>query len=171
MTQTKLEISVSRHRRLGQVLIRLETLGGNSLGVSASLRLESLLLRVHHKVVEPNVLKGIMGTDPQLWSKLQHSLQQIDTVGVNRREDVSKILSGVHMECGLVLGELGDAWPGTLCRCSHDAENADDLVFVCGSGEQRSTGKHLGHDAARGPDVDTGVVCSAAEKDIGGAVP
>jgi hypothetical protein len=68
MTQAKLEILVSRHWGLGQVLIRLETLSGNSLGVSASLRLESLLLRVHHKVVEPNVLKGIMGTDPQFWS-------------------------------------------------------------------------------------------------------
>jgi hypothetical protein len=45
------------------------------------------------------------------------------------------------------------------------------LVFVRRSGEERSPGVHLGHDAARGPDIDACVISPTAEQDVRGAVP
>lgn len=80
-------------------------------------------------------------------------------------------MRSVHLEVLLVFGVLGDAGPGTLGWRAHDAEDANELVFVGGSREEGPAGVHFRHDAAGGPDVDAGVVCSGPEKDIGGPVP
>ena len=66
---------------------------------------------------------------------------------------------------------MGDAWPGALRGRAHDAEDAHKLVFVRGAGEERTTGVHLCHDTACGPDVDAGIVGSASKENIGGSIP
>lgn len=86
-------------------------------------------------------------------------------------KNVAQILRRVHLEGRLVLGKLSDTGPSTLGRSSHYAEDPHNLVFVCGSGEQRPSSVHLGHDAACRPYVDACVVCSAAQEDVGGSVP
>ena len=117
------------------------------------------------------MLQRIMGTDPQLGAELQHSLQQIDTAGIDLREDLTEILGSVHLEVLLVFGELRDSGPGALRGRAHDAEDAHQLVFVGSAGEERAAAVHLGHDATSGPDVDAGVVGAGTEEDVWGAVP
>lgn len=112
-----------------------------------------------------------MSADPQLWSQLQHALQEIEADRVDLRENHAQVLGGVHLEVLLVLRVLGDPRPGALRRRAHDAEDPDELVFVRRAGEEGPPGVHLGHDAAGGPDVDAGVVRAAPEEDIRGAVP
>ena len=131
--------------------------GLHSLG---SLLLLGLL--VHDNVTEPWVLESFCCANAQLGAELKHSLKEIDAGVVDGVKDAAEILGGVHLESGFVLGELCDAWPSTLSWRSHDAENANDLILVCGSGEERSAGVHLCHNAACGPDVDAGIVGPAA---------
>lgn len=45
------------------------------------------------------------------------------------------------------------------------------MVLVRRAGEERAPRVHLGHDAARRPDVDAGVVGAGAEEDVRRAVP
>lgn len=45
------------------------------------------------------------------------------------------------------------------------------LILVGGAGEQRPPRVHFRHDAAGGPDIDAGVVRSAAEENVRGPVP
>ena len=112
-----------------------------------------------------------MGANAVLGTEDKHALQEVDAELVDLREDGTEVLGGVHLEVGLVLGELGDAGPGALGGGAHYTEDADDLVLVGCAGEQGPTRVHLGHDAAGGPDIDAGVVGAAAEKDVGGAIP
>lgn len=75
------------------------------------------------------------------------------------------------MEIGFVFRELGDAWPGTFGRRSHEPENLLELVFVGGAGEEWTARVHFCHDTPSRPDVDAGVVGATAEQDIGGTIP
>lgn len=138
-------------------------------GVHGLLLLELLL--AHGELGEPGVLEGVVGADAVLGAQDEHALQQVDAELVDLGQDGAQVLGGVHLDVGLVLGELGDAGPGALGGRAHDAEDADDLVLVGGAGEQRPPRVHLGHDAARRPDVDAGVVRPAAQQHVGRAVP
>jgi hypothetical protein len=117
------------------------------------------------------MLQRIVSTDSQLGSQLQHSLQQINAAGINLREDLPQVLCSIHLKVLLVFRELGDAGPGAFRWSTHDAEDADELVFVGGAGEERAARVHFCHDAASGPDVDAGVVGPGAKENVGGAVP
>ena len=50
-------------------------------------------------------------------------------------------------------------------------EDLEDLVDFRIAGEERFARPHLGEDGAAGPHVDTCTVLSAAEEDLGCAVP
>ncbi len=133
-----------------------------------------LLLWMSHlaaKIVEPWMIQSIVSTDAQLWPKLQHSLQQVDTTGVDLWEDDAKVLSGVHLEVLLVIIILGNSWPGSLRGCAHDAKDANELVFIRSPREEGSSGVHLCHDAASRPDVDAGVVRAGAEENVWSSIP
>ena len=147
-------------------------LDGNALliGSGAGL-LGCLLLLMHDQVIEPRVLQGVVGTDSQLRSELKHSLEQVYTCRVDCWEDIAKVLGRIHLEGWLIFGQLRNARPGSLCRGAHDTEYPNNLVFVCGAGEQGSSGVHFCHDAASRPDIDARVVGAASQKYIGSAVP
>lgn len=116
---------------------------------------------MHNQIVEPGVLEGVVGADSELWAELQHALKQVDARRVDGGQDIAEILRRVHLEGRLIFGKLRDARPCTLGRGAHDAEYSNDLIFVCGAREQRSTGVHFGHDTASRPDIDTRVVGAA----------
>lgn len=103
-------------------LVLLVRLLRNSLLVRLVLR---LLLLMHNQIIEPRVLQRIMSTDTQLRTQLQHSLQQINSRRINRGQDITQILGGIHLEIGLILGQLRNARPRTLRRRTHDSEDAD----------------------------------------------
>lgn len=174
-----------RNRRLGlcrrcvtrrlhtSVLVAVIALGRDSMGhlrITESLCL-ALLLLLGEEFVEPGVLEGLGGADAELRSQLQHLLQEVDPDRVDHGQDLAEVLRRVHLEGGLVVGELGDARPGPLGRRAHYTENAGDLVFVGGAGKQGPAGVHLRHDATCRPDVDACIVCSAAQQDVGRAIP
>jgi len=117
------------------------------------------------------MLKRVMSTDSQLWSQLQHSLQQINTTRVDLWQDDPQVLSGVHLEILLVFGVLRDTRPGSLGWGTHDAEDAHKLIFVCSARKERSSSIHLRHDAAGRPDVDACVVCSAPKQHVRCSIP
>ena len=117
------------------------------------------------------MIQGIMSANSQLRSQLQHSLEQINAGRINLREDDAEILCSVHLEVLLVFAVLRDSRPGALGRCAHDAEDAHELIFVRRAGKERTSGVHLGHNAACGPDVDAGVIGTTSEEDVRGAVP
>lgn len=75
------------------------------------------------------------------------------------------------MEIRFVFGELAYSRPRAFRGRAHDSEDFLQLVFVCGAGEEWATRVHFGHDAAGGPDIDTGVIGAGAEEDVWGAVP
>jgi hypothetical protein len=78
----------STHNRLSHnTLLRISSL--------LHRHLDALVLRGSHcagEIIKPRMLQRIMGTDPQLGAELQHSLQQIDTTGINLREDLTEDL-------------------------------------------------------------------------------
>ena len=131
-----------------------------------------LLLRPQQgQIPKPLMSQRVQRTDPHLRPQLQHTTDQIQTHGVDLRQEHAQVLRGVDVEITLVFRELGDSRPGALGGGAHDAEDLLQLVFVGGSREEGPSRVHLRHDAARGPDVDTGVVGAGAEEDVRGAVP
>lgn len=117
------------------------------------------------------MLKSLCGRNAKLWTKLEHSAQQLKADRINLWKNVAQVLSCVDREVGLVLGKLGDTRPRTLRRSAHETENLLQLVFIGGSREQGTTGIHLSHDATSRPNVDRGVVSARAQQDVRGTVP
>ncbi len=171
------QVSLTRKPKQTPSLILIATLSYNTLLRITSLlhwHLNTLMVRRSHRareIIEPRMLQRIMSTDSQLGSQLQHSLQQINAAGINLREDLPQVLRSIYLEVLLVLRELGDAGPGPFGWSTHDAEDADELVFIGGTGEERAAGVHFCHDAASGPDVDAGVVGAGPKEDVRRAVP
>lgn len=60
------------------------------------------------------MLEGLLSRDAKLGTELQHSTQQLETDRVDLRQNVAEVLGCVDGEVGLVLRELGDAWPRAL---------------------------------------------------------
>lgn len=112
-----------------------------------------------------------MGADAELWSQLEHPLEQVNATRVDCVEDASQILRGVHLERGLVLRQLRNARPCAFRGRAHDAEYPNNLIFVGGAGEQGSAGIHFSHDAPRRPDVNTRIISPTTEQDVWRAVP
>lgn len=123
------------------------------------------------EVVEPRVVQGIRGADPQLGSQLEHALEEIDTGGVDLRQDDPQVLRGIHGEVLLVFRVLRDAWPRAFGWRAHNAEDPHELILVRGAREEGTARVHLGHDASGRPDIDAGVIGPRSEKDIRGSVP
>ncbi len=137
------------------------------------MRLLLLLLRLAQlrQVVEPRMLQRGGSGDSHLRPELEHAAEQVEADLVDLGEEEPQILSGVHLKVRLVLGELGDARPGTLRGRAHQPEDLLQLVLVGRAGEQGPAGVHLRHDAAGRPDVDARVVRATAEKHIRRTVP
>jgi len=87
-----------------------------------------------------------MGADAVFWAENEHTLEQVDAKLVDLGEYNTKVLSCVHLEAWLVLGELCDAWPRTFGWRAHDTKDTGDLVFIGCAWEQGPTSVHLGHD-------------------------
>lgn len=121
-----------------------------------------LLVMLHVDLVEPRMLQGFGGADAQLWPQLEHPLEKIDARVVNLGQDLTKVLRGVHVKGCLVLRQLRDSRPCPLCWSSHNPKDANNLVLVRGTGKERPSGKHLGHDASGRPYVNARVVRSAS---------
>uniref|UniRef100_A0A1Y1KSA0 Uncharacterized protein n=1 Tax=Photinus pyralis TaxID=7054 RepID=A0A1Y1KSA0_PHOPY len=154
------------------VILRWYTLlVGPCLGVQCLLLVLLLLLLMHDQIIKPRVLKSVMGTNSQFRTQLQHSLQQVDPHRVDGLEDVTEVLSGIHLEGRLIVWKLCDAGPSALSGRAHNAEYPDNLVLVGSAWEERAAGIHLSHDAPCGPYVDAGVIRPAAEQDVGSAIP
>lgn len=113
----------------------------------------------------------LVGAGAHLRPKLQHAAQQVETHLVDLRENHAQVLRGIDMKVGLVFRELGDAWPGALRGGAHQPEDLLQLVLISRTGEQRAARVHFCHNTAGGPDVDAGVIGTAAEQDVWGAVP
>lgn len=75
------------------------------------------------------------------------------------------------MKGGLVLGKLRDARPRSLARSAHEPEDFLQFILVGGAREERTSGVHFCHDAARGPDINAGVVGTRAEENVWRTIP
>ena len=117
------------------------------------------------------MIQRVLGTNPQFRPQGQHLPQQIQAQRIDEREDSGEGLRREIVEVGLIFGELRDAGPRSLGRGAHQPEDLLQLVVVGRAGEKGPARVHLGHDAARAPDVDAGVVRAAAEQDVRCAVP
>ena len=132
-----------------------------------SLRSRRLLVQIG----EPGMLERSRGTDAIVRAKLQHGIEQTKANMIDNWEIQSHILNSVLLEAMLILGKGGDSWPSTFGRSAHQPKDLLQLVLIRCAREERSACEHLSHDAARGPDVDTRIVLSAAQEYIGRSVP
>lgn len=109
-------------------------------------------------------------------------LEEIDSIVVESLDCLLEILSVPLRERRLVVGQTADSGPDGLVRgtkqavisgieTQHSPEDAEDLVNLRVTGEQRLAHGHLGKDTANGPHVNGRRVMTRAEKDFGGAVP
>ena len=102
MIDTQLLLLISRHPVPASHLLLLDLL----MLLHLSLRLGMLLLSQLTQIPEPGVLEGVFGADAHLWSELQHSPQEIESLLVDLWEYRSEVLCGINVEVGLVFWEL-----------------------------------------------------------------
>jgi len=121
-------------RVLGMLLVRMSrVLSMRVLGIwrarhrrrDSGNRHMLLMLGLHAgQVMEPGMVEGIGGRDAQLGTQLEHPAEQLDADGIDLGQDGAERLGGIHLPGGLVLGEVGDAWPSAFRGSAHDAEDA-----------------------------------------------
>ena len=115
--------------------------------------------------------QGLIGLDPDLRSKLQHPIQQIQPQLIHLRQNHAQVLRGVDMKVAFIFRELGDTGPRTLRGRAHESEDLLELVLIRGSREERAAGIHFCHYAACRPNVDAGAIGTRSKKNVRGAVP
>lgn len=102
---------------------------------------------------------------------LEHSVQEVHSPRVDHGQDVRHVLGFVSGKVEFEAGQGGHAGPSLLLGGSHDSEYLEQLVLVGCSGEQRSSGVHLGHDATGRPEVDGCAVVGGTQQNVRGSVP
>lgn len=115
--------------------------------------------------------QGLIGLDSDLRSKLQHSIEQIQSQLIHLWQNHAQVLRGVDMEIALIFRELGDTGPRALRGCTHESEDLLQLVLISGSRKEGTAGIHFCHYAACRPNVDAGAIGTGSKKHVWSAIP
>jgi len=119
---------------------------------------------------EVGVLESLLGCDSAGGIVDQHALNQVDRELISLH-NVSKPLWLPHGEGLLEVGKGGHARPDLLVRRSKHAEDAEQLINLTISREERILRQHLGEDATQAPNVDRRGVVARAKQNLRRSVP
>ena len=115
--------------------------------------------------------QGLIGLDSDLRSKLQHSIEQIQSQLIHLWQNHAQVLRGVDMKIAFIFRKLGDTGPRALRGCAHESEDLLKLVFIGGSRKEGTASIHFCHYAACRPNVDAGAIGAGSKKNVRSAVP
>lgn len=115
--------------------------------------------------------QGLIGLDPDLRSKLQHPIEQIQSQLIHLRQNHAQVLRGVDMKIAFIFRKLGDTRPRALRGCAHESEDLLQLVLIGSSRKEGTAGIHFCHYAACRPNVDAGAIGAGSKKNVRSPVP
>ena len=111
----------------------------------AGANLEATEVLVLQRLLAANALRGVVG---------QHFHEEILARRTETWHNIGRRLRPVVGDRSLPVGHASHTRPDEFTRSSEDGEDLGELLDLGVCGEQGLLVVHLGHDGAKGPDVD-----------------